>query len=222
VGYAERVTANGSSNGHFRNGSSVTVADIEPDTPTQDRFAEPEFISELSQSCRQFVHTSLGIVLDGSPETLPLLDHYLASARQEIRSRPEALPLLAQAIGAYFGGVIAAQIDGFWRVRGADYFHWLVCARPVFLAINPVGAAYDALTGSQDHDGPSSELYLAREDQAVVLPRLAALPEMSEEDYYRLSTRFETLEIAVAALREAMYEGGQGDVSFEPADYDEM
>ena len=99
--------------------------------------------------------------------------------------------------------------------------HWFVCLRNVWLGLNPVGAVHDALTWSlrESLAGPPSELRLAAEDREMVEHRLAALPEVAERDFHSLCTRVETLEVAVAALRDQMVAAGTADVVFDEDDY---
>jgi hypothetical protein len=189
----------------------VTTLDVAP--------AVPDVIQELAVSCVQFVQAAVGMELDFTHETLPILDHYARIARQQVAARPEAAPLLAQTMGAYFGQVVAAELTGFWRVVDADSHQWLLCLQPVFLALNPVGVGYDVLFAGSDHPGPSSELRLARQDRELVELRIAALPETSEEDYFTFSTRFDVTQIAAEVLHGQMHEGGLEDVSFEVQDY---
>jgi hypothetical protein len=178
-------------------------------------------IEELSESCERHVRDALGIGLDGEIETLPIVDHYITISRDAIRQRPELLPLLSRTIGAYFGRVLARHFDGFWWLTSTDVHTWFVCCRHVYLAINPVGLVHAALAADEIEamSGPPAELRLAAEDRELVELRLAALPPVAEADFSRLSVRVEGLEIAVAALREQMLEGGMADVTFEPADY---
>jgi hypothetical protein len=178
-------------------------------------------IEELSESCERHVRDALGISLDGEIETLPILDHYIAISRDAVRQRPELLPLLSRTIGAYFGRVLARHFEGFWWLTSADVHTWFVCLRHVYLALNPVGLVHAALAPDEIEamSGPPADLRLAAEDRELVELRLAALPPVAEADFSRLSVRVEGLEIAVAALREQMLEGGMADVTFEPADY---
>ncbi len=179
----------------------------------------PEPVLELAASCVRFVRASVGVELDVSSDTLPILDHYAASAREELAARPESQPLVAQALGAYFGQVLTSELSGFWRAVDASPDGWLVCLQPVFLAINPVGIAHEILAASDKHGGPSHELLLAREDRSLIEQRLASLPEVDEGDYYRFSTRFDAIQVVVAALKEQMHDGGTADVNFELGDY---
>jgi len=189
----------------------VTSPDIAPAVPTA--------VLELAASCVRFVHTKLGVELDFTQDTLPLLDHYMKDARAEVQARPEVATLILHSSAAYFGQLLASQLTGFWRASDPNPDTWLLCLQPVFLAINPVGVSYDVLSASQRHDGPSSELLLDRADRELVEQRLNSVPEVSESDFFTFGTRYEAIEIAVEALRGQMVEGGMEDVSFEPGDY---
>lgn len=192
---------------------AVTSPDIAP--------AIPPVVAELAASCVRFVHAAVGFELDFTHETLPLLDHYLVQARREVEARPEATPLVAQAMGAYFGQVVAAELTGFWRARGVDSHRWLLCLQPVFLALNPIGVGYDVLFRGQSHSGPSPELLIARDERQLVEQRLLSLPPEAEDDYYTFATRFDALNIAVEALAGQMHESGLEDVTFELGDYED-
>jgi len=181
----------------------------------------PERVRELAASCVRFVQTSLGIELDLTHETLPLLDHYAAQARSELKTRPEATTLLAQTLGAYFGQVLALEFDGLWRFPNEDAHEWRVCLQSAFLAINPVGVAYDVLFAGEPHPGPSSELLLAPEDKEMIEARLAALPAIREDEFFTFSARYDAFHIAFAALRSQMQNDGLDDVWFELGDYEE-
>lgn len=191
----------------------MTSTDIAPAIPTA--------VAELAANCVRFVHAAIGLELDFSHETLPLLDHYLAQARGDVERRPEVTPLVAQAMGAYFGQVVAGELTGFWRARGVDSHSWLICLQPVFLAVHPIGVSYDVLFRGQAHPGPSAELLLARDELPLVESRLASLPPEDEESYYTFSTRFDVLNIAAEALAGQMHDAGLEDVTFELGDYED-
>lgn len=199
----------------------MAADELETADPGGAAGAPPPEIAELSAACREYVERATGLSPDYTPETLPLVDHYIDLARDDIRGRPELLPLVARAIGAYFGEVVRRQVPGFWRIPSADAHEWRLCARPVFLWLNPVGVAYDALHQSTEHDGPSSRLELAPEERDAVDRRIAELPDVREEEYFLLSTRLEVIEIAADALKAQMLEGGNADVEFDESDYAE-
>lgn len=177
-------------------------------------------LGELAQACELYVERAVGIQLDFTPDTLPVLDHYVRLARPSAVERPELLPLVARVVGAYFGQLICSQLGFFWRRPSPDVHTWQVCGGTAMLAINPVGVAYDALHVSAEHGGPCSQLRVGREERAVVDRRLHTLPPVSEDDYFTLSTRWEVLEIAIEALRAEMLRQGLADVRFELEDYE--
>ena len=192
----------------------------EPEGPPMVDVPAPDAIVELCQQCVAYIQRAVGVTLDYSPETLPIVDHYLSEVRANIEERPALLSLLANAIGAYFGEVIRRRINGFWLITTQDVHDWYVCATSVFLRFNPIGVVHEAIARTDMHPGPSAEFKLAREDQGLVAERLAKLPELPYEQYYLLSTRAETLDVVVETLRLAMDAGGHGTVEFEAQDYD--
>ncbi len=181
----------------------------------------PAPVVELAENCRQYVLQATGVELDHTSDTLPLVDHYLVTARDAVAERPEILPLTARALGAYFGEVMRGGLDAFWRLPDDDIENGLICCRRAFMAFCPVGIAHELLAQSTQHSGSDGALRLAPEDRVIVAARLDLLPELEPRDYYTFSTRYDSLEISEAALRAAALEGGQSDVRFEYEDYDE-
>lgn len=179
----------------------------------------PEPVVELALGCVQYVQRSLQFELDFEPETLPLVDHYVRQVRTELARRPELLGLIAPAVGAYFGEVVRRHLRGFWRVPSSNVHDWQVCGKAAFLAINPIGVGYDALAGSEEHDGPRSMLRLAPEDRDRVRERFDALPPVEEDEFYALTTRLEALEIAMEAVRSELIRRGYDEVEFDEEDY---
>ena len=179
----------------------------------------PAAVVELSDACVRFVERGVGVRLDLEAETLPLLDHYLATSRTELRERPEAAALVARAAGAYFGEVVRRRIPSWWHAPGDDPAEWDVCLEPVFLRISPIAAVHDAIHHGEG-GGPVASLEVEDEDREAVEARLAELPEVDEEEFYSLATRLEVLEIAVDAIKARMAQRGLGDVAFGPRDYE--
>jgi hypothetical protein len=210
------VTHDDGSNGRARPGDAFSLEQAVAREPEP----APEVIAELAESAREYVSRATGVELDYSPETLPVLDHYVSAAREGVEQRPDLLPLLARAMGAYFGEILRRVVPSFWLLPSADAHEWRLCACNAFLSINPVGFAYDALFSGIEHDGPSSELAVTRDEQPVVEARLEELPPVPEDQYYLLSTRLEVVQVAFEALRLQMEREGIADVTFEPADYE--
>lgn len=179
----------------------------------------PERISELVSSCVRFVHAAVGAELDLTHETLPLLDHYVRLSREQLGVRPEAADLIAQTTGAYFGQLLALEYGGLWRAPSVDVHEWRVYFQPVFLALNPVGVAYEVLFASERHQGPSAAPTFARDELPLVEARLRALPEVDPEQYFTFSTRYDVLQVAIEALREAQHHAGVEGLDYEWEDY---
>ena len=185
-----------------------------------DHETAPEAISDLVRACLAYVKRSLGTDLDFSPETLPLLDHYLIEVQGELEQKPELAELTAQAAGAYFGEVLRRQMRGFWRTPTENLHDYQVCSSVAFVSINPFGVAYDALYGGTEYQGPRSNLRVAPEDVGYVSARLATVPEVPEEQYYLLTTRLEAIEITVEALRARLDEEGYSEMEYTLEDYE--
>lgn len=180
----------------------------------------PESVRELAEACEQYVVRALGFQLDYSIETLPVLDQYVFDVRASVVERPDLMPLLSQALGAYFGEVMCRTLGAFWRTPSPNVVDWQVCLTQVFLWLNPVGVACDALAGNTDHGGPSSQLRVSLEDREFVSARLARLEQVDEEQYYSFSTRMEVLQVVIEALQRRLEESGYGDTEFDLSDYE--
>lgn len=181
--------------------------------------AAPPAIEELTLTCLDYVRRATGVALDFRPETLSLLDHYASQARDEISKNPALGAIVAPALGAYFGEVIRGRFEAFWRIPSPNHQDWALCGRHAFLAVNPIGVAYDAIYGGTEHDGPRSTLRVAPEDREFLDRRLATLPEVPEDEFYLFTTRFEVLEVASEALAAKMDEEGYGGTEYAAADY---
>jgi hypothetical protein len=124
----------------------------------------PAAVLELAASCVRFVLVALKLELDFTRETLPLLDHYLEQARGSVRERPETLPLVASAAGAYLGEVVRRLHRCWWRADSRDPLEWRLEFRDVFLCFHPVQMIQAALArppdAPQDADpyGAASEI----------------------------------------------------------------
>jgi len=178
----------------------------------------PPEVADLAAACVRFVAARYGTTLDFAPETLSFVDQWLRDARAEIARRPETIEIVQSAAGAYLGEVIRRAFGGAWVVNGhaAD---WRLCLSSVYCAFNPIGMAREALS-LEPADDWHAHFDLDAGEQDAVEQRLQALPEVSADDYYAPSTRFDVVEILVHALRAGMQARGLADVHFEPGDYD--
>jgi hypothetical protein len=181
--------------------------------------APPQHVLELAAACVRFVATSLQIEPDFTRETLPIVDHYLEDARRTAQAQPEALRLVANAAGVYFGEVVRRVYPSWWRLEGDDPLDWRLEFRDVYLAFSPVEMVHAALIRPSD---PSEEpaFVMSDDDREAVEARLAEIPPVSDQDYYAPSTRLEVIDIAVDAIRSNhLRECGHQHV-YRPGDYD--
>ncbi len=178
----------------------------------------PTVISDLLSSCVRFVHAKYGVLLDGTQDTLSLLDAYVNEARLSAAERPETLPLTAAAIGAYFGEVVRLAFGATWVTVG-DHDTWRLCLGRVYLTFNPLGTAMEALTG-ESAPGWHAHLTLEPDDQEQLERRLAALGDVPDDEFFLPTTRFDVISIAVDAIHGRMVASGLGDVTFTPDDYE--
>lgn len=186
--------------------------------------AAPDRVRDLAEACVRFVERSIGVKLDYQPETLSLLDHYVAEARRTAGERPEAAIVVAHAAGAYFGEVVRRRYPSWWRAEGDDPAFWRIELEPVYLSFSPIQLVADALL--RGGEGAESEaagerLELEEADREAVAARLAELPPVPEDEFYAPSTRLEVIDIAVEAIRaRRMSEGDEADAALRPDDYD--
>lgn len=195
----------------------------ESDETAPDELAGPPAeIFELAENCRAFAMRAVGVELDYEPETLPVLDLYLEIARKSFEERPELEALLVRTMAAYFGEVTRRVLDGFWLDSSADVHRWQLCFRQAFMSVNPAGLVQDVLNRGEERPGPDVSLRFDAGDEAYVVERLERIPAMPDDDYYRLTTRLEALQIAYEAVRDKMRSEGVEGVTYGAEDYRDL
>lgn len=159
---------------------------------SHDAPLEKPNVADLADACVRFVQSALGIVLDFTPDTLPILDHYLIQARKN--PRDEILALVAPAAGAYFGEVVGAALGPCrWYLDGDGLEQWRLEFERCYLTFNPVGAALEAVLG-EEAPGFGAHIQVLPGEAALVRESLERTGDVRNEDYYRLAIRFEVLE----------------------------
>jgi hypothetical protein len=159
------------------------------DTTLDDAPAE---VTDLAESCVRFVKDALGLALDYTPDTLPILDHYLREGM--LGAKPEVAELLAPAAGAYFGEVVRRNMAGArWHAPNGDYPGHRLEFDPFFLSFNPMGTVMEALL-LDDAPGWGAHFEVLEEARELLARSLQSDGEMPAEDYYTLSVRWEALE----------------------------
>jgi hypothetical protein len=193
--------------------------------------APPVGVAELAAACVRYVTTRYSVMLDFAPDTLSLVDQYVADGRAEIAEKRAqgdvagadgTATLVAAAAGAYLGEVIRRELGGMWFApdhggRG-DYDGFRLDMETVYLTFNPIGMMREALL-LEEAEGWHAHLEMDPAEKEDVERRLAALPQVEDVEYYAPTTRFEVVSIAVDALRAQMIEAGHGDVRFTRDDY---
>ncbi len=174
-------------------------------------------IERLREGCARFVEQAIGVALDGTPDTLPILDHYLVTARDGDALEPAVIDLLAASAGAYFGSVVVACVPGArWHVAAEPLEHRVELDH-VFLAIRPVALAR-ALLVAPDADAPP-DIAVRPIDREVVAQSLDHLGPVDADDYRTLSLRFEVLEQCIDAVSAAAQARGEAPRRWAPEDY---
>jgi hypothetical protein len=160
--------------------------------------AIPPQIGDWAETCRGFVKEALAIELDYTPETLPLLDHYLRTKADQ--PSDQVRDLLTPPLGAYFGEVVRRSMQGVrWHAPDDQYENYRLEFEGFFLHFNPLGVAAEALAGSDIEDF-GAHFQILDESRGAVEEALARNDAVSSEDYYSFSVRFETLELLAAVL----------------------
>jgi Family of unknown function (DUF6278) len=206
----------GSNGANGVNGVSSDGAshDTEPPPPPPP---PPPAVAELYAACMRFIAQKYKVALDGTPDTLSLVDQYVRDAREAVKERPETLDLVGPAVGAYLGEVMRQAFGAEWFADGA-YEGWRLYFVHVYLAVNPLGLAREALT-TRDEEGWHAHFELDPGERDMIDERLRAMPEVDEEEYYLPTTRFDVVSGVVETLRAHAEQAGTGDVRFTPDDY---
>jgi hypothetical protein len=159
---------------------------------------EPEIVASFSAAAGEYVRRSVGLELDGSEESLAYVDHYLARTR-EGPPGDDLVPLVAAALGAYFGRVVLARLGGRWVLGGEDPASWEIELPPAPIRFRPVAMAAEALRHAAV-PGYDARIQVPPALEGPLADALAAAPPVDEEYYYSLTGRLETLEHAVEVL----------------------
>jgi hypothetical protein len=180
----------------------------------------PAHVLELAAGCTRFVQARYGVALDFDPDTLSLLDQWVRDAREQAAEHPETVDLVQAAAGAYLGEVIRRQFGGTWHAPEGfgTWTDWRLCLAPVYCAFNPIGMTREALL-LEPQEGWHAHFELDPGEADAIHARLAALPQVEENEYYAPSTRYDVVCIVVEALRESMRARGLSDVTFGADDY---
>lgn len=148
-------------------------------------------LDDLAHTCVAAVQRALGIELDFTQDTLPILDHYVSMAQG---TKAEVIELLAPMAGAYFGEVVRRSVGpARWFAPGTDYDRYRLEFENAFLHFNPLGMVVESILNGPA-DGWNAHLQMLPQDRESVQASLDALGGVRDSDYYRTSLRFEAIE----------------------------
>lgn len=158
----------------------------------------PENVLELAGACVAAVANATKIELDFTQDTLPILDHYMSTAKGP---RAEILGLVAPMCGAYFGEVVRRSLGpARWHAPDDEYAGYRLEFERFFLWFNPIDIALEALL-ERSVDEQGAALGLLPRDRAAVERAVDLYGDVREDDYYRLAMRYEVIEQVVETLR---------------------
>ena len=141
-------------------------SEAEPESEAEALPAPPPQVAELVAACMRFVASKYKVALDGTPDTLSLVDQYIREARTAFEARPESIDLVAPAVGAYLGEVMRQEFAAEWFAEGS-HEAWRLYFHNVFLSFNPVGIAREAIT-MKDEEGWNAHLTLDPAEREII------------------------------------------------------
>lgn len=166
-------------------------------TKTTNGVVSPTSPADYADSCVRYVKEATGFDLDGTQDTLPLVDHYL---RQEPVPEGDTLVLVGTVAGAYFGEVVRSHLGWQWGAFEAEEPQiWRLRSPGGDVSFNPAGAALEAVlrepvAGWHGHLATRDTL-LTKLEQL-----LEALGPVEEARFYDLTIRYEVVEELHVAL----------------------
>jgi hypothetical protein len=172
-----------------------------PRVTVQSDPACPAKVGEFADQAAEYVRRAVGTELEYDSDTLPLLDHYLRTVETDEAS---ALELVVITAGAYFGEVVRRHLGARWEGVDGDPHDWRVVL-PTGLSVSPAGIVAAAIIRNDDLEGFDTGFDAPARMLPYVEQALQRMGETSEDDYFSLCGRLDTLEhlqeviVAVAA-----------------------
>jgi hypothetical protein len=187
-----------------------------------------QHVAALREAAADYVSRATGFSLDGSEESLAIVDHYIERVREKTGAaavKPQVLRLVAAALGVYLGELCISRYGGSWTSApeatsaGADADAesddddvlpgWRVALAAAPMVIDPLGMAAAALSPHRDDtadDDFGFRLLPAHADLYEPLhAALSRLAPVAADYYYSLTGRFETLGYVVDLVMELQH-----------------
>lgn len=149
----------------------------------------PAAIQEYAAQTVRYVQAALGVELGYDSDTLPVLDHYLRGVPGE---KPATLALVVSTAGAYFGEVVRRQLGGDWEVTDLEPIAWRVTL-PSGISVVPAGMVAAVIARDDGIDDLDTGLNVPPHLEGFVEATLERMCQVTEDEYYSLCGRFDTL-----------------------------
>jgi hypothetical protein len=182
----------------------------------------PEEIVHLANRALAHIQHRFNVQPDLTSDTLPLIEAFVETvAREENRGeipepghlvRHNMVELFAPSVGAVFGVSLAREFAAKWRGVDKGPRGWRLEFDDFFLRVNPAAMAASAIVRQILPEWEGS-LRTAPALTAVLEERLRVAPGVPEEEFFSLSTVWETVQIAADYLRERAAKHGKMDCS---------
>jgi hypothetical protein len=151
----------------------------------------------LAEQARRYIREALAFEVDGTHDTLPVVDHYLRNVPKDELALGD---LVAAAMGAYFGELARDRFGAAWAATDGDPAAWRLELTHCTLSFFPVAMAYQAIQHGEHEDRYDDGVYVEPEDQEGLRQALELAPPVATDVYYTLCNRFDTLEYIVELL----------------------
>lgn len=150
----------------------------------------PAQVSEFADQAVRYVHTALQVTLTYDSETLPVMDHYLRSVPE---THSSTVALVVSTAGAYFGEVVRRHLGGHWNIDAEEPTDWRLCL-PGGLSFAPAGMVASVIVRHDELEDIDTGFHVPPGLQAAAEQALSRMGEISEDEYYSLCGRLDTLE----------------------------
>jgi hypothetical protein len=149
----------------------------------------PAAVQEYAAQTVRYVQAVLGVELGYDSDTLPVLDHYLRGVPDE---KPATIALVVSTAGAYFGEVVRRQLGGRWEVADLEPIEWRVIL-PSGISLAPAGMVAAVIARDDGLEELDTGLHVPSQIEPFVEATLERMSQVTEEEYYSLCGRFDTL-----------------------------
>ena len=220
----------------------MSKEDLSPTNVTDTSAGRPALVSDLHTSFADHMRRALDFAVDDSETSLAWVDHYLQTLRGETR-RP-ILEIVAAEAGAYFGEVVRKEIGARWIGDGNNPRRLRLLLEPQFLHFSPIDQAYEVLLGEDviendprlpdtapldpgfhpNDSVPDDAATAAHEsapasDAQWLAKALENRPQVTSQEYYSLTGKFETLRLLLELLAQKCASEGREPREYQLADY---